>query len=54
MPTPKPGESKSDYVSRCIPMVMNEGTAKDNKQAAAICHSMFKQKLNSGEIKKIM
>jgi len=41
MPTPKQGESQKDYVDRCIPIVLNEGTAKDGSQASAICHSMF-------------
>lgn len=41
MPTPNPNEKQDDYISRCIPIVMKEGTAKDNKQAAAICHSMW-------------
>ncbi len=43
MPTPTEGESQDDYISRCIPMVMEEGTAKDAEQAAAICHSMWEQ-----------
>lgn len=43
MPTPKDGEKRSDFVSRCIPIVMEDGTAKDNKQAVAICNSMYKQ-----------
>ncbi len=44
MPTPRKGESRQDFVSRCIPIVMDEGTAKDQKQASAICYSLFKQK----------
>jgi hypothetical protein len=43
MPKPKPGESEKDYVSRCIPVVLKDGTAKDNEQAAAVCYSMFKE-----------
>lgn len=43
MPTPNPNETEQAFVSRCIPIVMDEGTAKDNKQAAAICYSMFRQ-----------
>lgn len=46
MPTPRRNEKRGDYVSRCIPIVIDEGTAKDPQQAAAICHSMF------GEAKK--
>lgn len=44
MPTPKPNESKKEYIDRCIPIVINEGTAKDGQQAAAICNSMWKEK----------
>ena len=44
MPKPKDGESEDDFVSRCIPMVMNEGSAEDNSQAAAMCHSMYSGK----------
>lgn len=44
MPYPKSGESKSEYINRCIPYVIKEGTAKDEKQAAAICYSMWKRK----------
>lgn len=53
MPYPKEGESKSDYISRCIPYVMKEGTAKDNKQAAAICYSMWEKNKNESITNKI-
>jgi hypothetical protein len=43
MPTPKDGESEKDFIARCIPIVLKEGTAKDQKQAAAICFSMYKK-----------
>ena len=43
MPKPKPGESEDDYVSRCIPIVLSEGTTDDSSQAAAICHSMWQE-----------
>jgi hypothetical protein len=46
MPTPNKNEKQKDYVARCIPTVMKEGTAKDQKQAAAICFSMWKQHKN--------
>lgn len=51
MPTPKPGEQRKDYISRCIPIVISDGTAKDNEQAAAVCYSMWSQhhKDNSAE-----
>ena len=44
MPTPGKNESEKDFVQRCIPIVIEEGTAKDGEQAAAICHSMFREK----------
>lgn len=43
MPTPSGNESRSDFVSRCIPIVLEEGTAEEAGQAAAICHSMWGQ-----------
>ena len=43
MPTPRPDESRSDFVSRCIPDVLAEGTAEDQKQAVAICFSMWRE-----------
>ena len=36
---PKSGESESDYVSRCIPVLKGEGYDED--QAAAICYSSY-------------
>jgi len=43
MPTPKADETEEEFVTRCIPIVIDDGTAKDGKQAAAICHSMFQE-----------
>ena len=43
MPTIKQGETKNDFVSRCIPIVLNDGTAQDNNQAVAVCNSMYEQ-----------
>lgn len=39
MPTPNPGESRDDFVSRCIPIVIDEGTPQD--QAEAVCFSIY-------------
>jgi hypothetical protein len=50
MPYPKKDEKKSDYISRCIPYVIKEGTAKDEKQAAAICYSMWEKHETSENI----
>jgi hypothetical protein len=41
MPTPRPNESESDYVSRCVPYVMkNEGATQD--QALGKCYGMYR------------
>lgn len=44
MPTPGKDEKEKDFISRCIPIVMKEGTAKDNKQATAICYEKWREK----------
>lgn len=54
MPYPKQGEEKKDYISRCIPYVIKEGTAKDEKQAAAICYSMWRQNRSDENIEIII
>ena len=41
MPEIEKGESRKDYVGRCIEVVMGEGKAENREQAAAICHSKF-------------
>ena len=41
MPEPRAGESEVDFVARCIPVVIEDGTAEDGSQANAICHSMY-------------
>jgi len=43
MPEVKEGESEQAFVNRCIPIVIDEGNAKDTKQAAAICYSMYRR-----------
>lgn len=43
MPTPKQGESRSAFVSRCIPYVQREDTSLSDKQAAGKCHGLWKQ-----------
>src|SRR5262245_61652643 len=52
MPTPRKGETQSDFVSRCIPVVLREGTAKDQKQAAAICHSMWRESKKENQMRQ--
>lgn len=43
MPDPQPGESRRDFIRRCIPIVIEEGTAADGSQANAVCNSMYEQ-----------
>ncbi len=43
MPTPGRNESQQEFVSRCIPIVLKDGTATDQKQAAAVCYSMWRE-----------
>src|SRR3990172_10961846 len=44
MPTPNAGESREDFVSRCIPMVMHDGSAENQDMAVAMCNSMWEGK----------
>lgn len=41
-PTPK--EDQATFVSRCIEHEMKKGTTKDNRQAAAICYSYWRDR----------
>jgi len=42
MPTPGAGESHEHWMSRCIPVLINEG--KDQDQAIAVCQSLWESK----------
>jgi HK97 family phage major capsid protein len=53
MPNPKEGESREEFVERCIPIVMDDGTAEDSKQAVAVCNSMWEQAKKSYPVKVI-
>lgn len=41
---PKPGDTEEEYISKCISKVIKDGTAQDNKQAAAICYNYWNTK----------
>jgi hypothetical protein len=41
MPKPNGTEDENTFISRCIPIVINDGTASDDKQAYAICKSKW-------------
>lgn len=51
MPKPNPNESRSKFVSRCIPIVESEPGTKSTEHAIAKCHGMWEQnkKQNRGE-----
>ena len=46
MPTPRTGESKNDFMDRCIPWVLEDGSAKDQDQAVAMCSSIWEKHQN--------
>ncbi len=41
MPVPNKNEKKKDFIDRCIPIVIEDKTAKDGAQANAICNSIW-------------
>lgn len=42
MPTPRPDdETREEWMERCVPEVISDGTAEDADQAAAICATMW-------------
>ena len=47
MPLPRVGEPRNAYINRCVPIVMKEGTAKNQAQAVAICASMYRNPLTA-------
>lgn len=53
MPRPGSGEKKSDFISRCIPTALEDGTADDQEQAAAICYSMWDESKEASESVKV-
>jgi len=53
MPTPKEGETQEDFVSRCIPIVIEDETADDQEQAVAICNSLWRESKKAVCIKAV-
>ena len=43
MPKPREDEKEKEFIHRCIPFVMDEGTTDDPKQATAICYSIWRE-----------
>jgi hypothetical protein len=54
MPTPNKKEKKKDFIDRCIPVVIKDGNAKDNKQAVAVCNSIWSEHLKESESISLM
>ena len=42
IPTVKPGESQSNWMKRCVPILRHEGYP--DKQSVAICYSIWRKK----------
>jgi len=53
MPTPEKDETKDEFIERCIPIVIEEGTAKDGSQANAICNSIWEESKKEKESKAL-
>jgi len=49
---PRPGESEDDFISRCIPYLINEGKTQD--QAAGACYGMYGEKFGIEEDKEMV
>ena len=43
MPTPRSDETHDDFIDRCIPIVLDEGTADNEEQAVAVCESYWSE-----------
>jgi len=50
MPEPQSGEQHDEFMERCIPMVIDEGTAKDGTQAYAVCQSMWEAGMKADNV----
>jgi len=50
MPTPRQDETRQEFVSRCIPVVLEDGTAESQDQAVAICNSMWRESEEQGKM----
>jgi len=41
-------ETQDEFIARCIPVVIEDGTAEDNEQAVAVCYSMWENRDEQG------
>lgn len=49
MPNPKDFETRDEFMSACIPQVIEDGTAEGDEQAKAVCLSMWDEAHNAYE-----
>lgn len=55
MPDPNPSqESQEEWISRCIPVVLEEGTAENQEQASAICYDMWRDATAHAELTQFL
>jgi hypothetical protein len=47
MPIPNENESQTEFISRCIPVVLEEGTVSSTEQATAVCYNLWRE--NKGD-----
>lgn len=47
-PSPQENEERDEFLERCIPEVLADGTAEDNEQAVAVCVSMWEERNKDG------
>ena len=52
MPTPRPDEDKSSFISRCIPFVSKENPNRPNEQNVAVCYSIWERHIKKAEEKE--
>ncbi len=50
MPTPTATETEEQFIERCIPYVLSEGTATNTPQAYAMCLYIYQNKQNGNSI----
>ncbi len=43
MPVPFNKEDRNKFIQRCVPIVLKDKTAKESKQAVAVCNSMWRK-----------
>lgn len=54
MPTPRENEPIEEFMSRCISMVIEEGTAQTPEQAYAICATFYEDKTEMTDFLKLL